>query len=355
MKIRLLLVSIFMTLGVVSCSNDKTFSEKKLKEITNAFYQQSFVDKGITDDSSFCGTYEPRNITIDSFLPLYNYGVYGDGKVFVLTFAINGFYTRSIELRRFKVDGKTLSFPDLGYWGEPRNEYLIPQVYVDGHIYDIITAYEQNIITPYSEELFTKYTTYQGNTGVYLAEKGEPLSEFSESYFKNLPALKNKEGVSTSLLTERYETIKDKFYQKYIINKGLTDDSSFRETMDTPYREDVKAITKNSIHLNEQINVTDDMLLYTVSVNDIIYNIQPWFHDHTSSTYMLGEFMFSIDQQIEPIVEVNNEVYYLTDAYEEGLISEDFVNALRTKHINVISRENIQLECKYKERTFIYN
>ena len=355
MKIRLLLVSIFMTLGVVSCSNDRTFSEKKLKEITNAFYQQSFIDKGITDDSSFCGNYEPRNITLDSFLPLYNYGVYENGKVFVLTFAINGFYARTRELSRFKVDGKDLSFPDLGEWGEPRNEYLLPQVYIDGHISDIVTAYKQEIIAPYSEELFTKHTSYSGSVGYSLYTKGDDLNEFSENYFKNLPALKNKEGVSTSLLTEKYETIKDKFYQKYIINKGLTDDSSFRETMQTPYREDVKIITKNSIHLNERIDVTNDVPLYTVSVNDIIYNIDPWFNDRFSNTYSLGDFIFAIDQQIEPIVEVNDEVYYLTDAYEEGLIGEDFVNALKAKHINVTSKENTQLECKYTERTFIYN
>ena len=80
-------------------------SNEKLNQITNAFYQQSFAEKGIDDDSSFCGFYEPRLININSFLPLYNYGMYNS--TYVITFAINGFYGRadsyySIEIK----DGK---------------------------------------------------------------------------------------------------------------------------------------------------------------------------------------------------------------------------------------------------------
>ena len=71
----------------LSAKEQKTYSK-----ITKAFYEQVFKQKGVLDDSSFCGQYEPRKITIDSIKPFYDFGTYKGA--YVVTFIINGFYNR---------------------------------------------------------------------------------------------------------------------------------------------------------------------------------------------------------------------------------------------------------------------
>ena len=363
-KTFLLLLASALICGCSTKSNDESTSQEGdcfsintriLNGITDAFYQQSFVEKGITDDSSFCGYYEPRLINRNSFMPLYNYGIYDS--TYVVTFSINGFYGNPTSFHSVEVvDGK-LSFPhlELYSYGTTTNECLIPQVYKEGKIYNIIEAYNNKII---GDEVFTTYTDYWGKEGRTLSQKGAQISQFSKEYFNNLPPLKKDETTTYSYLIPEFEEIKNLFYQQEIAAKGYTDDSHFRENF---YEEKYKAarpIDEYSVHLNEYYDVTDTVRVYAVSVNDIYMEIQSYFGDITGRTFYLGEKTVSTSYQIEPIIVISNKLYFITDAYDQGLFTDELMKAFNIAFpygfISDRSPYSHQLEYKFIEREFIY-
>ena len=330
-------------------------SNEKLNEITNAFYQQSFVEKDIDDDSSFCCYYEPRLININSFLPLYNYGIYDS--TYVITFAINGFYGRADSYYSIEINDGKLSFPQLERYsyGMAINDYLIPQVYKDGKIYNIIEAYNNKIV---GNEVFTTYTDYWGNEGMTLSQKGFQINQFSKEYFNNLPPLKKDKNTTYSYLIPEFEEIKRLFYQQEIVAKGYTDDSHFREHFQEEKYKTAKPIDEYSVHLNEYYDVTDSVRVYAVSVNDIYMEVQSYFGDITGRIFYFGDRMISTSYQIEPIIIISNRLYFITEAYNLGLFTDELMEAFNETfpYSNIPDRYPFshQLEYKYAEREFYY-
>ena len=93
-------------------------------EITDAFYKQKFVDKGIEDDSHFCGYYQPRKIEKNSFLMMAHYGEldgYHVSRFMINGFENEGFYSAKGSVEEEVIDdrndfcayGQNLDFDDL--------------------------------------------------------------------------------------------------------------------------------------------------------------------------------------------------------------------------------------------------
>ena len=328
---------------------------KMLDEITNTFYQQSFVEKGVTDDSSFCGYYEPRLINQHSFMPLYNYGIYGS--TYVITFAINGFYGKPTSFNSVEINDGKLYFPhlELYSYGTVINEYLIPQVYKDGKIYNIIDAYNNKLI---GNEVFTTYTDYWGKEGMTLSEKGPRINQFNKSYFDNLPPLKKDQTISYSYLIPEFEKVKNLFCQQEIVAKGYTDDSHFRENFHEEKYKTPKPIDECSVHLNEYYDITDSVRIYAVSVNDIYMEVQSYFGDIIGRAFNFGERIIGTSYQIEPIIIISSKLYFITDAYNQGLFNEELMDAFNAAFpyggIPANYPCSHQLEYKLIERDFYY-
>ena len=340
---------------IVSTSYHSPISEDILNEITNAFYQQSFVEKGVTDDSSFCGHYEPRLINLNSFMPLYNYGIYPS--YYVLTFAINGFYGLQTSFHAVEINDGKLSFPflELYSYGMMASNYLIPQVYKNGKIYNIIDAYNNKVI---GDEIFSFYTNNKGVQSITLQEKGVQLKQLTKEYYDSLPPLKKDQVTTYSYLTPEFEEVKWLFYQLEIVAKGYKDDSHFREHFVEEKYKTPKPINEYSVHLNEYYDVSDSVRVYTVSVNDIYVEKQSYFGDITGRSFPIGGKTYTTAYQIEPIIVISGRLYFITEAYKQGLFTNELTEALNEAFpygdISYRKPYSHQLEYKYVEREFLY-
>lgn len=359
----------FSTSSLPSISNRELPDEKTISVITNDFYEQSFKAKGITDDSSFCGYYEPREISINSFVPIYYYGCVFN-ETYIFTYMINGFHVDSIEAYSIDFDENNELYFKNFYTGNDfhknyYSQHLMPQVWQSGKIYTIAEAYQKKVIDKDIFECVIRYrdgkrvsTNYTFSVVAYLEK------EIGKEYFDNLPPLVSDKQEHRSLLINRFERIKQRFYQQEIVAKGIEDDSVFRTYYRfQQYKDAVKAIDYNSIHLHSFLDVTDDFYIYILIINDIEIEIDPGYGDSYGRSIILGEKRYSINHQIEPVVVIGDELHFMTDAYELGILNETLLEQLDATIFYKVYLEStadanhkyINLESKTLERSFYVN
>ena len=320
------------------------------REFATAFYEQSFRDVGVDDDSSFCGYYEPRGIGLSSFAAYMDFGSF-EGDTYIVSFMINGFALHELEMRDFRIKDGKLSFihwvSGNEYVENIHSPFLMPQVWKDGKIYGMVEAYNAGII---GDEVF------RGRSYFQPADVIPPLNAIGKAYYDGLPGLL-RDGSSHSDLIPRFEETKSRFYEKEIVAKGYTDDSYFRGYYtEEHYKHEVKAIDPYSIHLN-YFSELEGFTLYLLSINDIDRDVQSWFGDVTGRLIRLGDHYYALEFQIDPVVELDGEVYFLQDAYEQGIVGEKELAQIDT--VFVMGMEDFAymegLETKWQERAFYHN
>ena len=363
MKKILTFISLIAVL-LTGCSkhNDDSSIPPISKELSDTiisdFYEQSFVSKGVKDDSSFCNYYLPRLITKDSFTPYLYFGKY-DNNTHILSFMINGFCLNATEMHDVKIEDNKLSFVNWIHDEAYENfysPYLMPQVWQNGKVYTFVDAYNNKIIT---DEVLNKSTNYFGKEAITLVPTDVlPVFPITKEYFDRLPPLVGDNTVTKSLLIPSFEQIKGTFYKQEIEAKGIKDDAIFRESFtEEHYKHEVKTVDASSIHLDSFLKINDNFSLFFISINDLTMEVQSWFGDITGRSYTLGETYFCCLEAIEPIVVINNNLYYLTDAYNQNVLTEELVEELKNNisypEINSNSKEDI--ETKSLERSIYTN
>ena len=326
-------------------------NQKKFIDITRAFYEQSFQLKEVSDDSSFCGYYSPRKITIDSIMPFYDCGQYNGA--YILTFIVNGFFYKYNEFEIiFNEDYSSFVF--LGEKNNHLSDFLIPQVYKNGQIINIKDAYKQGIVKKdfFEGESLTYKVETKGNNAI--------LSNIDRSYFANLPSLVNNQESLFSVLDHGFEQTKRTFYEKEILSKGYKNDMPFRQLFfEERYRNYYIEVDYSSIHLNFYKQLSSSVI-YLLSINDILFDIQAWFNEPQVHEFKLGKTTFCSQFVIEPIIEVNDDVYFVSEAFEKGALSQAEMDEIsQAFSSNVLLSEQpdgyVALETKLLERHYTLN
>jgi hypothetical protein len=328
-------------------------NQKLYTNIAKAFYEQIIKSNDVKDDSSFCGYYEPRHITIDSIKPFLDFGTFQDA--YVLTFIINGFY---YDVNDFEI---LLNDDQSGFTFDKEKDehfchYLMPFVYKEGKICSIKDAFKKSIID-------LSYFDHLSMGHYRLPNKGRNaiLSDIGTSYFNHLPPLVDGHAVSFSPLKSSFEEIKSLFYQQEIVNNSRLDDRPYRELYrESRYKQYYIDIDYSSIHLNFYKNCASGMKLFLISINDILFDVQSYFGDANVHEIALGDDVYHSTFVIEPLVEINENVYYLTDAFNHGLLNEtmllDIKEALSFSNLCDWYPKGFEhLETKLLERRFLLN
>lgn len=328
-------------------------SDQKLYEnITSSFYEQSFILKNVIDDSTFCGHYSSRSITIDSIKPFYDCGKYNDAHI--LTFIINGFfYTYDVFRLSFNEDSSSFVF------NKEKEaflcDYLLPQVYKNGRIYTIKEAFNQGIL---DKHFFVK----DGSSHCVLTKGNNAiLSTIDRSYFTNLPPLVNNMKCSFSPLIDGFEKVKNSFYENEIIGKGLHDDSSFRDKyLDQRYKTYFIDIDYSSIHLNYYKQLSNNVRVFLISINDILFDYQAWFNEPNVHQFNIDEVSFESLFVLEPVVYIDEEASFVSNAFKNGKLTQNMIDemsAVFSKNALLQTNPNdfLPLETKLLERHFTLN
>ncbi len=318
-------------------------------QITDAFYEQIIEYNVIKDDSSLCGYYHPRPITRDSIRPFLNCGTYNDSTI--LTFIINGFYHD--PLTRFIVEFSN-DDSEVYFAIEKEDKYselLLPYVYNNGHVTTIKQAYRDNII----DKDFFRKNSLQYDVEIKDVEK--ILSNIDKDYFANLPSF-NADSSLSSPLNVDFENTKRRFYKQEIVDKSHTDDRFIREKYkEQKYKNYYIDIDYSSIHFNCYKELSSNCKLFVLSVNDILFDIQSWFRDPNVHEIKLGDVTYYSMFVIEPIIEIDENIYFLSDAYSKGVLTDSLLDELK----NALSHNALvdwypngfeQLETKLLERRY---
>ena len=325
-------------------------------EITDSFYNL-LLDKGISDDSSFSRFYEPRLITKDSILPRFKCS-YDDSNITILTFAINGFYLSRKEImfnKPIDSNGEMLFY---NIYDEECNDCLIPYVFFQEtkKICDIKTAYKENTI---SQSIFTmnkgsdNNSYYVFNTSLFL------ISPLRKDYFVNLPSLVIHKDTNQSLLIQELQDIKDSFYEKEIVAKEFINDKHFRESyVGNKFNYYCIKLDKTSVHIDYFRSFRSGFTLYFISINDIKIDTYSSLNDPIIHRYYFGENEISTPSVVEPVVQIDNDISFLSESYKKGLFTDLMAEDLFNAYPNGIIDEDsykVEIENKTLEIVALHN
>ena len=327
--------------------------QKLYTDITEAFFEQIIKGDNVKDDSSFCGYYELRQITIDSIKPFLDFGTFQDA--YILTFIINGFYYDINDFDILLNDEKT-AFTFDKEKDEQFSPYLMPFVYEKGNICSIKDAFQNNIVDlTYFEHVSMSHYT--------IPNKGRNalLSDIGANYFNHLPSLADGRTTSYSPLKSSFEETKNLFYQQEIVGNGYLDDRPYRTLFKEPrYKQYYIDVDYSSIHLNFYKDCASGMKLFIISINDILNDIQSWFGDGIDHEIILGNDVLHSNFVIEPLVQINQNIYYLTDAYNLGVLTDAMLLDIKEAYPSSIMDDwspkgFAHLETKLLERRYLLN
>ena len=117
-----------------------------------------------------------------------------------------------------------------------------------------------------------------------------------------------------------------------------------------------------SIHINNYKSLLDNVKLYTISINDIFRELRKgWLNEPLIHTFTLGDLSIQSDYLIEPIIQIDNDIYYVTDAYSKNKLTKEILEAIslycgeKGEFLSYYNHEEDFVETKMLERRFQIN